>query len=159
MWEWCGDARSAGWRLDAVSIWAREARDEWTDESTPIFRAMASAWEDRHRHLAGGRNALDTARHDDRHAGVPQPRSGSGRLPGQRSHDIGRSGALASMDTMPPPSLRASAGDSEREHRAKHRREPQVAGSAADGRHAPPLREEDTGRHVCKVVRLVPRTS
>ena len=156
MWEWCEDARRGRWQLDAVSIGAPEARDEWADESTPIFRALASAWEDRQRHPVGGRNAVDTAHHDDQRAGMPEPRSGSGPLPGQQPHDIGRSRALASTDTMPPS--RACTPDDELEHRAKHRRGPQVATSAAGGRHALQLREEDTGRHVCKVVRLVPRT-
>jgi hypothetical protein len=155
MWEWREDARRGGWRLDADSIGAREARDEWADERTPIFRAMASAWEDRQRGVADGRNAIDTARHDDRRAGVPEPRSGSRPSPAQRPHDIGRSRALASMDPMPPPP--ASTPD-ELEHRAKHRRGPQAARSAAGGRHAGQLGEEDPGRHHCKVVSLVPRT-
>jgi hypothetical protein len=156
MWEWREDARRGGWRPDADSIGAREARDEWADEPTPIFRAMASAWEDRQRGIAGGRNAVDTARDDDRRAGVPEPRSGSRPLAAQRSHDIGRSRALASMDTMPPPP--PAGTPDEFEHRAKHRRAPQASRSSACGRHALPLGEEDTGRHVCKVVRLVPRT-
>jgi hypothetical protein len=156
MWEWREDARRGGWRLDAHSIGAREAGDEWADESTPIFRAMASAWEDRQRGVAGGRNAVDTARHDDRRAGVPEPRSGSRPSPAQRPHDIGLSRALASRDPMPPPPP-ASTPD-ELEHRAKHRRGPQAARSAAGGRHALQLREEDPGRHRCKVVSLVPRT-
>jgi hypothetical protein len=156
MWEWREDARRGGWRLDADSIGARQARDEWADEPTPIFRAMASAWEDRQRGIAGGRNAVDTARDDDRRAGVPEPRSGSRPLPAQRSHDIGRSPALASMDTMPPPP--PAGTPDELEHHARHRRGPQAARSSAGGRHALPLSEDDSGRHVCKVVRLVPRT-
>lgn len=158
MWEWREGARRGGWRLDADSIEAQEARDEWAEEPTPIFRAMASAWEDRQRHAVGGRNAVDTARHDDQGAGVPAPRSGSRPLPGQQPHDIDRPRALASTDTMPPPPLRAWTPDDEAEHRAKHRRGPQAATSAACGRHALQLREEDTGRHACKVVKLVPRT-
>jgi hypothetical protein len=156
MWEWREDARRGGWRLHADSIGAREARDEWADEPTPIFRAMASAWEDRQRGIAGGRNAVDTGGDDDRRAGVPEPRSGSRPLPAQRSYDIGRSRALASMDTMPPPP--PGGTPDELEHRAKHRRAPLAARSSAGGRHALPLGEEDAGRHVCKVVRLVPRT-
>jgi hypothetical protein len=156
MWEWREDARRGGWRLDADGIGAREARDEWADEPTPIFRAMASAWEDRQRGVAGGRNAVDTARHDDRRAGVPEPRSESRPPSVQRPHDIGRSRALVSMDTMPPPPP-ASTPD-ELEHRAKHRCGPQGARSAAGGRHALQVGEEDPGRHDCKVLRLVPRT-
>jgi hypothetical protein len=152
MWEWREDARRGVWRLDADSIEAQEARDEWAEEPTPIFRAMASAWEDRQRHAVGGRNAVDVARHDDRRAGGSRP------LPAQRSHDIGRPRALASTDTMPPPPPRAWTPDDELEHRAKHRRGPQAARSSAGGRHALQLREEDTGRHACKVVKLVPRT-
>src|SRR4051812_29405643 len=106
MWEWREDARRGGGRLDADSIAAPEADDAWADESTPIFRAMASAWEDRQRH-GGGRDAADTARHTHRSAGVPEPRSGSEPLPGQRPHGLGRSRALASKDTMPPSSARA----------------------------------------------------
>jgi hypothetical protein len=158
MWEWREDARRGGWRLDADSIEGREARDEWADEPTPIFHAMASAWEDRQRGMAGVRIAVDTARHDDQRAGVPAPRSGSRPLPGQRSQDIGRSRALSSTDTMPPPPPRAWTPDDELEHRAKHRRGPQAARSSPGGRHALQLREEDTGRHACKVVKLVPRT-
>ncbi|MDD7942900.1 hypothetical protein PHK61_31270 [Actinomycetospora lutea] len=157
MWEWCEDARRGGRRLDAVSIWARQARDEQADESTPIFCAMASAWEDRQRQVAGGRNAVDTARHRERHAGVPEPRSGSGSSPDQRPRDIGRSRNLASMNTMPPPAP-ISTPEGTLEYRAKHRREAQVMPLTAGGRHALQLREEDTGRHVCEVVRLVPRT-
>jgi hypothetical protein len=156
MWEWREDARRGGWRLDADSMGAREARDEWADEPTPIFRAMASAWEDQQRDVADGRDDVDTARHSNRRTGVPVPRSGSEPLRGQHPNDIGRSRALASTDTVaPPPS--ASTPD-ELEHRAKHRRGPQAAISTAGGRHALQLREEDTSRHLCKVVRLVPRT-
>ena len=158
MWEWREDGRRGGWRLDADSIKAQDARDEWADEPTPIFRAMASAWEDRQRHAVGGRNAVDTARHDDQRAGAPEPRSGSRPLPAQLSNDIGRPRALASTDTMPPPPPRAWTPDDELEHRAKHRRGPQAARSSTGGRHALQLREEDTGRHACKVVKLVPRT-
>lgn len=157
MWEWCEDARRGEpRRLGAVSIWARQARDERADESTPIFSAMASAWEDRRRQVAGGRNAVDTARHDERHARIPEPRSGSGASPDQRPHDVGRSRALASMNTAPPP-LPVSTPDGELEYRAKHRREAQVMTLTAGGRHALQQREEDTGRHVCEVIRLVPR--
>jgi hypothetical protein len=158
MWEWREDARRSGWRLDADSIEAQEARDEWADEPTPIFRAMASAWKDRQRHAVDGRNAVDTAHHDDQRAGVPAPRSESRPLPAQRSHDISRPRALASTDTMPSPPPRAWTPDDELEHRAKHRRGPQAARSSTGGRHALQLREGDTGRHACKVVKLVPRT-
>ncbi|MDD7933764.1 hypothetical protein [Actinomycetospora straminea] len=157
MWEWREDARREGRRLDAVDTWAGQARDERADESTPIFRAMAAAWEDRGRQVASGRNGVDTTRHDERHPGIPVPRSGSGASPDQWLHDVGRSRTLASMNRTPPrPSV--STPDGELEYRAKHRRESQAMTPTAGGQHALQLDEDDTGRHICKIVWLVPRT-
>ena len=149
MSEWREDARRDGWGLDALSIWAR---DERADESTPIFWAMASDWECRERRIADDRNALGTTHHHGRLAAVPEPRSERGSSRDQRSQDNRRSPDLASVDTMSPPPARANTPEDELDHRPKHRRE------AAGGRHAVQLREKDTGYHVCKVVRLVPRT-
>lgn len=154
MSEWRAGARREVWELDAVSIWTR---DERADESTPIFCAMASDWERREEDLAGDRSAFDTTRHHDRFAGVPRPRRGRGTSPDQRSQDNRGSRALADIHTMPPPPPRANTPEDELEHRAKHRREADVARSAQGGRHALPRREEDNGHHVCKVVRLIPR--
>ena len=155
MSERCEGARSGGWRLDAPGVWTWEVRDEWADESTPIFRAVVSDWERKQRDVADERNALEPVRPSHRRATPPESRSGP--WPDPRRHAAGRSRTAASMNTMPLSLPRASTSEDGIERRAKHR-EAQVIMLTAGGRHALQLHEEDTGRHACKVVRLVPRT-
>ncbi|PVZ14233.1 hypothetical protein [Actinomycetospora cinnamomea] len=65
--------------------------------------------------------------------------------------------ARASATTTPPVLPRARPAEDELEHPAEHGREAEVVPFTAHGRHAVTSREEDSGRHACKIVRLVPR--
>lgn len=168
------DRARGGWHVDTYGAWnwqdehpargglallpapseAWSVPDEWADE-TPIFNAVS----DDHSRRARLRPIEGAASW----AAIPEPNPGSGPLPIQDPSGRARSGHLAAVPTVPPPSeagddreglaepVRRGGAEDELRRRAERRRRPRTESTErrGAGRHA--MRDDDGpvsgGRH------------